>query len=182
MTYLNEMETSELIIQLKTKSPAAFSELYDSYSAALYGVTCRMVRDRDVAKELLQDAFVKIWEHFDKYDPVKGTLFTWMLNITSNTCKDYFRSKRYHYQTLVSGNGLDQVDVTYSMAHVTYQDDSRDLYQLTQNLELKYKEVIDLVYIFGYSQEEVSKMLNIPLGTVKTRSRNALKILRNLYN
>lgn len=182
MTYLNEMKTNELIVQLKRKSTTAFSDLYDSYAAALYGVTYRMVRNRDVAEELLQDAFIKIWQHIDKYDPTKGTLFTWMLNITSNTCKDYFRSKRYHYQMLVSENGLDQIDVTYSMAHVTYQDDSRDLYQLTQNLELKYKEVIDLVYIFGYSQEEVSKMLNIPLGTIKTRSRNALKILRDLYN
>jgi RNA polymerase sigma-70 factor, ECF subfamily len=182
MKYLTETETSELVIRLQTKNTAAFADLYDSFAAALYGVTYRMVRNKEIADELLQDAFVKIWLHIDTYNASKGTLFTWMLNITRNTCKDYFRSKRHHYQILVSADGLEQIDFTCNMAHVSYQDESRDLYQLTQSLELKYKEVIDLVYIYGYSQEDVSKMLNIPLGTVKTRSRNALKVLRELYN
>jgi RNA polymerase sigma-70 factor, ECF subfamily len=182
MIYLTDTEKSELVIQLKTKSTAAFSDLYDSYAAALYGVTYRMVHNREVAEELLQDVFIKIWTHIDTYNPTKGTLFTWMLNITTNTCKDYFRSKRYHYQILVSENGLEQNDVLNNPTQISYQDESRDLYQLTQTLELKYKEIIDLVYIYGYTQEEASKMLKIPIGTIKTRSRTAINILRDFYN
>jgi RNA polymerase sigma-70 factor, ECF subfamily len=176
-----ETEISDLVIRLKTKSTAALSDLYDNYAAALYGAIYRMVRNSDVAEELLQDIFIKIWTHIDTYNPAKGTLFTWMLNITRNSCKDYFRSKHYHYQMLVLGNSLEQVDMLNTPNQITYQDESRDLYQMTQILELKYKEIIDLVYIFGYSQEEVSKMLKIPIGTVKTRSSNAIKKLRQLY-
>jgi RNA polymerase sigma-70 factor, ECF subfamily len=184
MTQLNKTEVNELVIRLQTKSTAAFSDLYDSYAAALYGITKRMVRDKDIAEELLQDSFLKIWEHIDKYDPNKGTFFTWMLNITRNTCKDYFRGKHYHYQMLISENDFELIEDNCKLTQLTtiYQDESRDLYQMTQTLELKYKEIIDLVYIYGYTQEEVSKMLKIPIGTVKTRSRTAIKILRDLYS
>ena len=181
MQYLTETETSELVIRLHTKNTTTFSDLYDSYAAALYGVIYRMVRNKEIAEELLQDSFIKIWKHTDTYNPTKGTLFTWMLNITRNTCKDYFRSKRYHYQMLVSENGLEPLVALNNPTQITYQDESRDLYQLTQTLELKYKEIIDLVYIYGYTQDEVSKMLKIPIGTIKTRSRTAIKILRGLY-
>lgn len=182
MKYLTEMEIRELVIQLQTKSTLAFSTLYDSYAAALYGITYKIVRDRDVTEELLQDTFVKIWQRIDTYNHQKGTLFTWMLNIARNTCKDYFRSKHYQHQKLVLENGLELIDFMNNPAQITYQGESKDLYQLTQTLELKYKEIIDYVYIYGYTQEEVSKMLKIPIGTVKTRSRTALKILRDLYN
>jgi RNA polymerase sigma factor (sigma-70 family) len=182
MTQLNKTEVSELVIRLQTKSTAAFSDLYDSYAAALFGAAIRMVRNRDVAEELLQDSFLKIWEHIDNYDPGKGTLFTWMLAITRNTCKDYLRGKHYQYQMLVSENDFDLMEDNCKRTQITTdQDESRDLYQITQTLELKYKEIIDLVYIYGYTQEEVSKMLKIPLGTVKTRSRTAIKLLRDLY-
>lgn len=181
MIYQNEVETSELIIGLQTKSKAAFSNLYDNYAAALYGVTYRMVHNREIAEELLQDIFIKIWARIDTYNPTKGTLFTWMLNITRNTCKDYFRSKHYHYQTLVSENDLEHLNIS-DTAQTTYQDENIDLFQLTQNLDLKYKEIIDLVYIYGYTQEEASKMLKIPIGTIKTRSRIAIKALRDLYS
>lgn len=180
MIQSNETEIIDLVKRLQTKSTAAFSDLYDNYAAALFGVICRRVRNNDIAEELLQDVFIKIWRHIDTYNPAKGTLFTWMLNITRNSCKDYFRSKQYHYQILVLGNCLEQEDVL-NPNQITYQDENRDLYEITQTLEFKYKQIIDLVYIYGYSQEEVSKMLNIPIGTVKTRSRNALKRLRQLY-
>lgn len=182
MIYPKEAEIDELVLRLQTKSTEAYSDLYNSYANALYGVTYRMVHNKDIAEELLQDAFIKIWTHIDTYCPLRGTLFTWMLNITRNTCKDYFRSKHYQHQKLVSENGLKQIDFISNPSQITYQDESRDLYQMTQTLELKYKEIIDYVYICGYTQEEVSKILKIPIGTVKTRSRNAIKILRDLYN
>ena len=182
MAYLNETEINELVIGLQAKSTVAFSDLYDGYAAALYGVTYKMVQNRNVAEDLLQDAFIKIWKNIDKYDSRKGSLFTWMMNITRNTCKDYFRSNNYKFQIMVSDDDLADMDCNHIPNQVVYQDDSRDLYQSVLTLELKYKEVIDLVYIFGYSHAEVSDMLKIPVGTIKTRSRTALKILRNLYH
>ncbi len=107
--------------------------------------------------------------HIDTYNPIKGTLFTWMLNITRNTCKDYFRSKHFRHQMLVNENGLENIDFIKNPTQSVFQDESKDLFEITQTLELKYKEVIDLVYIYGYSQEEASKLLEVPVGTIKSR-------------
>jgi RNA polymerase sigma-70 factor, ECF subfamily len=182
MIYQDQLEKTDLIFLLKNKNQESFSDLYDSYSRALYGVTFKMVNDNEVAEDILQEVFIKIWEHIDKYDASKGTLFTWMINITRNSCRDYFRSKHYQIQKLVSENSFENMNTDNKNPHVTYQDENYELNELTQRLEPKYKEIIDLVYIFGYSQEEVSKMLDLPIGTVKTRSRTAIKILRELYN
>ena len=182
MAYLNKLEIDELVLKLQSKSKAAFSDLYDCYAAALYGVTYKMVRNNEVAEELLQDVFIKIWTHIDTYNAIKGTLFTWMLNITRNTCKDYFRSKQFRYQKLISENDLESIDLIKNPSQLVFQDETQDLFEITQTLELRHKEVIDLVYIYGYSQEEASKLLELPIGTVKSRCRSALKVLRNLYN
>jgi RNA polymerase sigma-70 factor, ECF subfamily len=182
MIYKDQLETTDLIFLLKNKNQESFSNLYDSYSRALYGVTFKMVKDNEVAEDILQEVFIKIWEHIDKYDSSKGTLFTWMINITRNSCRDYFRSKHYQTQKLVSENSLEKINTGNEDSFVTYQDENYELNELTQRLESKYKEIIDLVYIYGYSQEEVSKMLNLPIGTVKTRSRTAIKMLRELYS
>ncbi len=181
MEQSTETEIRNLVIRLQAKNTDALSDLYDRYSAALYGVIYRMVRNSDIAEDLLQDVFIKIWTHINAYNPDKGRLFTWMLNITRNSCKDYFHSKHYQHQISALHNSLAQIDSLHNPSQITYQDENGDLYELTQTLELKYKQVIELVYICGYSQEEVSKMLHIPIGTVKTRSCNALKRLRQLY-
>lgn len=182
MIYQDQLEKTDLIFILQNKNEESFSDLYDNYSRALYGVTFKMVQDSDVAEDILQEVFIKIWEHIDKYDSSKGTLFTWMINITRNSCRDYFRSKHYQTQLLVSENSLEKINIGNKDCCVTYQDENYELHQLTQRLEAKYKQIIDLVYIYGYSQEEVSKMLNLPIGTIKTRSRTAIKILRELYS
>jgi RNA polymerase sigma-70 factor, ECF subfamily len=182
MLYVTKIETNELIIGLRNKSEEAFTVLYDDYSAALFGIAFRIVRNKTIAEELLQDVFVKIWKHIDTYDATKGTFFTWILNITRNTCKDYFRTKHYGYQSLIAQEDLNDIPIKNMPQATSYQEESWELQLLTQKLEPKYKEIIDLIYIYGYSQEQVAEKLNIPLGTVKTRSRDALKQLRNIYS
>jgi RNA polymerase sigma-70 factor, ECF subfamily len=181
MAHLNEMEVQELVTDLKGNDKVAFSVLYDSYAAALFGVISRMVTDKDIAEELLQDTFIKIWKHIDLYNATKGTLFTWMLNIARNTCKDYFRSKQHRFKMQVTENGLEYLENKATGDCLNYREALKDVKQLAQKLDVKYKKIIDLVYFLGYSQQEVATLLNIPLGTVKTRSCMALKILREIY-
>lgn len=179
MVYLNQIKTLELVISLQSKSEEAFAALYDHYAVALWSVTLKIVKNENVAEEILQDVFVKIWRYIDKYDSTKGTFFTWMLNITRNTCKDYFRSKQYQISLLQEElEDTHRQKLTHSFEK---QQESAELLILTQKLEPKYKEIIELVYIYGYSQEEVSERLQIPLGTIKTRSREALRQLRVIY-
>ncbi len=78
-----------------------FSKLYESYSAALFGLITKWIKDTEVAENLLQDVFVKAWRNRLQYDATKGRIFTWLYNITRNICIDYFRSKA-HKQSKVS--------------------------------------------------------------------------------
>jgi RNA polymerase sigma-70 factor (ECF subfamily) len=165
---------------LKTKSHDAFAELYDKYSAAIYSIICKMIKNTNIAEELLQDVFVKVWKNIDKYDASKGSLFTWMLQITRNTCIDHLRTCQHKMQTN-TGAQLEKHETISASNEIHYNTENTELRGLAFKLEYKYRQVIDLVYFWGYSQEEVSQMLDIPLGTVKTRSRAGLQQLRNLY-
>lgn len=182
MTTLTELETGVPATGIALQNDDAFSDLYNNYAAALFGICLKLVRCKATAEDLLQDVFVKIWKHINTYDALKGTLFTWMLNITRNTCIDYLRSKQHRQRMQVSENGLEYTGIDIATGNIAYKEESNELKQFTQKLDPKYKEVIDLVYIYGYTQDKVSEMLNIPLGTVKTRSRMAIKQLRSMYN
>src|SRR4051812_8907071 len=83
----------ELVSGLKSRNKSSLDYLYDHYSSALYGVISRVLRNEDVAEEVLQDAFLRIWDRIENYDPAKGRLFTWMLNIARNLAIDKTRSK-----------------------------------------------------------------------------------------
>ena len=181
MIVYKDFNAEDLIIQLKAKRKHAFSVLYDNYAPALLGIATRIVGDKQVGEDLLQEVFVKIWRNIDTYDTSKGTLFTWMLTITRNVSKDYLRSKLNQHRIRTAGNGLESFDQFNPLYESKYRNESHDLPQLIRNLDTKYKNVIDLVYIYGYSQAEVAETLNIPLGTVKTRCREAIKQLRSNY-
>ncbi|HRG93075.1 MAG TPA: sigma factor, partial [Chitinophagaceae bacterium] len=86
---------TELVALLQERNGQAFSYLYDNYSGALLGVIGGIITDRDLAGDVLQNVFVNIWRKIDLYDPSKGRLFTWMLNIARNAAIDEVRSRSY---------------------------------------------------------------------------------------
>ncbi|RYG42701.1 MAG: sigma-70 family RNA polymerase sigma factor, partial [Chitinophagaceae bacterium] len=88
-----EFSTTDLPVQLAQKNKHAFSYTYDSYAPALFGFITRTVNDTFAAEEILQNVFVKIWNHADSYCSEKGSLFTWMMAITRNEAITHLRSK-----------------------------------------------------------------------------------------
>ena len=182
MTQKTLTDNNELIMLLKTKNHESFSVLYDNYASALFGIAYKFVGNSNICEDILQDVFVKIWKNINAYETAKGTLFTWMLSITRNTCIDYIRSKQHQQQLKVCDEEPWQVEHLSATVYSYTEQHSSELQKLTQKLDAKYKQVLDLVYYQGYSQDEAAKLLNLPLGTVKTRSRAALKQLRVLYN
>jgi RNA polymerase sigma-70 factor (ECF subfamily) len=163
------------------KSKTDFAELYDNYAAALYGVVCKLLLQDAACEDLLQDSFVKIWKNLDKYEPSKGTLFTWMLNITRNCCIDYLRSKQHQQQKRLTAYGVEHVSNMLHDKQALFGHERRELRQLAGNLDERYRDIVELVYIYGYTMEEVSTLLNMPLGSVKTRCRAAIKKMRDSY-
>lgn len=162
---------------LKTKDELAFGYLYDHYCGALYSVIKQIVGDAEVSNDVLQETFVNIWRKIDLYDESKGRLFTWMLNIARNAAIDKTRSKSFQQankiQPIMDGDGANHPSVRMGV-------DDFGLKKVLQKLKEEQRLLVDLSYFQGYTHEQISKALHIPLGTVKTRIRSALTQLRVL--
>lgn len=167
----------ELVHLLQQKDQQAFSYLYDNYAPALNAVVFKMVEDQALSEDVLQEAFVKIWNNFNSYDKTKGRLFTWMVNITRNLTIDTMRSKGYKKQAKISGdeNSVNNLPTGNSGAE---KFDTIGMAKQLLSLKPDQREIIDLAYFKGYTQDEISKHLDIPLGTVKTKMRTAILELR----
>src|ERR1041385_6834599 len=168
---------AELVTSLKSRSQQAFNYLYDNYSGALYGIILSILQDKELANDTMQEVFIKIWRQIEQYNPEKGRLFTWMVNISRNASIDTLRSKGYHTQK----QNRELTENVYNAAGtVNTETDKIGLRKLVTGLKEDQKVLVELAYFQGYTQDEISKLLNVPLGTVKTRLRNALVQLRNL--
>ncbi|WP_243651017.1 RNA polymerase sigma factor [Hymenobacter gummosus] len=168
----------QLVARLRAQDEAAMTEFYDRYSAALYGVILRIVRREEEAEDVLQEGMVKIWHSFQSYDPSKGRLFTWVLNVCRNLAIDKIRSRQYRVSS--HSQPLDESPAEYQPAVDSFRPEHIGLQELTRQLNPDQKQIVDLLYFEGYTQSEVAEELNLPLGTVKTRARAAIKVLSNL--
>lgn len=169
---------SELVALLKGKSKEGFDYLYKNYSTALFGIINRIISDEDEAKDVLQDAFVKIWHNIDNYSSTKGRFFTWMLNLSRNLAIDKLRSANYKYHNKNLSLEYDIINFFDKNQAYTENVDVIGLKKMVGTLKVEYRELIELAYFGGFTQAEIAEQLEIPLGTVKTRLRSAIKELR----
>ncbi|QEC53796.1 RNA polymerase sigma-70 factor (ECF subfamily) [Anseongella ginsenosidimutans] len=171
----------ELVEGLLQKKRSAAEILYDRYGKSLYGIILNIVREEEIAEDLLQEALMKIWGSIQTYDRNKGTLFTWMLNISRNLAIDKVRSKNFRndHQNRPLESAVHSIDLQRTNLPFT---ESIGLKELVSTLRTEHQEVINLVYFQGYTQAEAAKELDIPLGTAKTHLRNGILSLRKLFN
>ncbi len=177
-TRLKEEEYIEL---MRARDRKGLEGLYQHYSGALYGVIYSIVQHAAIAEDLLQEAFVKIWQNFASYDESKGRLYTWMLNIARNQAIDKARTGKFAAEQKIQDisklvNNLD------AHQHEELQPAHIGLKQIVDGLRPEQKVLVDLIYFLGFSQSEAAAHLNIPLGTVKTRIRAAMGELRKLFS
>ncbi|MBS1510950.1 MAG: sigma-70 family RNA polymerase sigma factor [Bacteroidetes bacterium] len=166
----------ELITYLKTRSRQGFEILYEHYSNAMLGVINTIVKNTDDAENLLQDSFVKIWNNIEQYDSSRGRLFTWIITICRNTALNFLRSNENIRKTSIQN---DELGVhTERLIAEPAPTDHIGISKLVEKLDEKHQVVINLIYFWGYTQQEVAKQLGLPLGTVKTRTRTALQMLK----
>lgn len=154
----------EIITQILNKKEAGIDALCFRYKHYLLSTIMQKVKQRDFAEIVLQDTLLKIWLRIDSFNPEKGKLITWLLRIASNTSIDILRSKHYKDSlVLINFNDFPSLKETcYSMTKLDHMD-VREI--LIRKLELKYSQVLELLYFEGYTSKEVSKELKIPLGT-----------------
>lgn len=172
------MTQEELLPLILKKDNRAFTYVYDMYSKSLFAIITNLVKDREEAEDILQEVFVKIWKNIDSYDESKGRFYTWILNIARNTSIDKLRSKGFNnsQKNLSADNFVHLLDDSNKL---TNKIDTIGIQEFVKKLKPKCIQIIDLLFFKGYTQQEASEELEIPLGTVKTQNRNCINDLRN---
>src|SRR5438128_417661 len=119
--------------------------LYDNYSSAMYGIIHRIVKNDEIAEDLLQEGFLKIWNNFHQYDSAKGRLFTWMINICRNLAIDKVRSKDFTNQ--YKNQPLEKtVSSEYNLLNTDYNPDTIGVKEMVKKLDPEYRKIIDLLF------------------------------------
>jgi RNA polymerase sigma-70 factor, ECF subfamily len=170
------IEISQAISMIKAKNEQGLSLVYDSYSDALYGIIFRIVRKEEESKEVLQNVFLKVWNNIHSFDESKSTIFTWMASIAKNNAIDVCRSKGFKNEKNNQSLSLSDYDLKAST-----KVNNGDVEKITKSLPEKYKILIDKMFLEGYTQQEISEHFEMPLGTVKTRLREAMNLLRQEF-
>lgn len=166
---------------MQAKDRSALAYLYDHYAGALYGVIFRILKKEAIAEEVLQDVFLKIWDRFDQYDPSKGKLFTWLLNIARNQAIDKTRSREISQERKTSDieNVVSRIE---NEDYIEQRIEGIGVKDILKDLPEEQRFVVEYLYLKGYTQSELAEEFNIPLGTVKTRLRLAMQQLRTTLN
>lgn len=170
----------QLVQLLRQGSKDAFDHLYKHYGATLYGVIGRIVGDEQIAQDVLQEVFVKIWNSISLYDSGRGKLYTWMINIARNAAIDKVRSRGEVMKSKIR-SADDNVHYLDERGATETKTDTIGVAKMVEQLKPEYEVVIKLAYFEGYTTDEIAKELSIPQGTVKTRMRTAIKQLRTFF-
>lgn len=171
----------QVIIALQQGNINALGIVYDRYGAVVYRLALRMLANPAEAEDLTQEVFLAFWRGVNKYDPDRGTLLVFLLIITRSRALNRFKqqnSQRNLYEKF--GNYLSRANNHPGMESVTLNELSERMGAALQQLPTAQKQVLEMGYYQGKSQAEIAQELSIPLGTVKTRSRQGLLKLQQL--
>ena len=174
MSTLLENHIVELV---QARDEKAISLLYEHYGDTLFGVANKVVRDEELAQDVLQESFVKIWKKSDSYDASKAKLFTWLFRITRNTAIDKLRSVNTKSDKEIQ---MDVSDV-YNLGVNSIRPELMDVQENLDKIESKYQIVLEALFFQGMTQQEASEELDIPLGTIKSRLKIGLRELKKIY-
>jgi RNA polymerase sigma-70 factor (ECF subfamily) len=173
---VNQSRTSleDLLDRTARGDRKAFAALYTAASAKLCGVILRIVRDRTVADDVLQEAFVRIWQRADQYDAGIARAMTWMASVARNAAIDEIRRRR----PAAANVEIEEVADLFAYDPATATDELRALAECLGRLEPKQRDCVLLAYHEGYSREELSARFDSPVGTIKVWLHRATAALR----
>ncbi len=171
---------AELMQRSGRGDEGAFAELYDATSARAYGLALRVVRNPAHAEEVVQEAYLDAWRTSTRFDPARGSLMGWLLTIVHRKAVDRVRSAEaasardevYHRESQPT-----ERDTTVEAAHTSL--DAQRVRGAVAALTNVQREAVELAFLGGYTHTEVATMLEVPIGTAKTRIRDGLIRLRD---
>lgn len=171
---------AELLARVARGDQDAFAEFYDATSRTVYGIVLSVLRDRAQSEEVTQEIYVEAWRSAPKFDLSKGSPRGWLNTIAHRKAVDRVRSsvrstrrEQRHFEVEMEPVAKDTSDI------VVAQDEGRRVRDALQTLPAPQRTAVQLAYFEGRTHREVAEFLEVPLGTVKTRIRDAMKRLRS---
>jgi RNA polymerase sigma-70 factor (ECF subfamily) len=175
------LSEDKLIEGLQNMDGSAMSALYRMYSDSLYRVISTIVVIEEVAQDLLQETFIKIWKSFKQYDPGKGRLYTWMARLARNISIDYLRSVNHRNYT-VSENLVESTQQIDQKFQVSYNPELIGVKDMTDILNEDQRLALDLIYFKGYTHVQAAEELDITVGILRSRLQSSITVLRRTFN
>jgi RNA polymerase sigma-70 factor (ECF subfamily) len=173
---------AELFAAMAQKQEWALAVLYDRYAAVLYGLALKILSENEPAQDVVHDAFLTAWRKAGMYNETRGNVATWLIVLCRNLAIDQYRAKmrlasrRVEFEAAVEYLASSDDDPAVS---AVASEDIQQLREALVNLPPEQKQVIEMAYFQGMSQSEIAAATQTPLGTVKTRARQALLKLRD---
>ena len=163
------------------KDPEAFEVFYDRHGGAALSLAYRILGERSAAEDCIQEAFISIWRSGARFDSTRGSVRSWTLSIVRNRAIDALRSKAgkapkltFDDDEILAARPAEERTEDEAIMHET----ATEVRGALTKLPGEQSKVIELAYFGGFSQSEISRMLNLPLGTVKGRMRLGLEKIR----
>ena len=178
-----ELDDEELMQRLVYRDLWAFRALYDRYGNLVYSAALRVVRDAQIAEDLVQEIFLRIWRKPESYVSQRGRFVTWLTSVTRNRAVDEVRSRgrRFRYETASPEEQQREVpapDTNDPALTAELADQRRLILAALAQIPAEQRQIIELAYFGGLTQQEIAERLSQPLGTVKTRIRLGMQKLR----
>lgn len=182
-TAYSGLDDEELMQRLAYRDLVAFRALYDRYGNLVYSAALRVVRDAQIAEDMVQEIFLRIWRKPESYVAQRGRFVTWLTSVTRNRAVDEVRSRgrRFRHETAspeeqereLPSSEQDDPALTAELS-----DQRRLILAALKQIPPEQREIIELAYFGGLTQQEIAERLSQPLGTVKTRIRLGMQKLR----
>jgi len=175
-----ERADSELLRRMQVGDESALEVLYGRYGGLIFTLALRIVGDPELAREVLQDTFLRCWDGRDAYDSARGRVPGWLMGIARNRAIDLLRSRPHQAR-------LREREPLVGLASEPVQPDAADSIMLRRavvsalrGLPIAQRQAIELAYYGGHTQVEIARELGEPLGTIQSRTRPAMELLRGV--
>ncbi len=161
----------------------AFTVLYDRHSRAAYSLAYRMMGEKQAAEDLAQEAFLKVWRSAGSYRAGRGSVRTWILSIVHNRGIDQLRSLASRRRLQEKAEAVAPTSQPSEAFSESWRNSQREQVRAAMStLAPEQQIVLELAYFSGYTHVEIADLLDIPLGTVKSRMRLGLKKIRDFFD
>ena len=173
-------DLADLLRRSARGDEAAFADLYDATSRRLFGLVLRIVRDHAMSEEVTQEVYLDVWRQSARFDPERGSAMSWLMTIAHRTAVDRVRaseaSRRRDDAHAATHQDVD-FDTTAETAQASLE--AQRVRRALATLTDAQRAAVELAYLGGYTHTEVARLLDLPLGTAKTRIRDGLIRLRD---